>query len=64
MSESRDQRVSIVIEQSLKDRLKALCEIENRKMSDFIRLIILDFVDYAEEQIAAEAEADENAKTA
>jgi predicted transcriptional regulator len=49
-----------VIEDSLKDRLKALADGQNRKMSDYIRLILLDFADWEEERLATEAAVEED----
>ena len=63
MSEARNNRVSVVIEDSLKERLKILATHFNRKMSDYIRLILLDFCEYGEAQMAQDLAEEEDAES-
>lgn len=54
--EKKTNRVSVVMEDSLRTRLKNLATYNERSLSDFVRLVLLSFVEDEEEKLRKEAE--------
>ena len=59
MAEPRRNRVTVVMEDSLKEIVNELAEVNQRTVSDFIRIILWEYHDALEA-----AEAEEEAKAA
>jgi metal-responsive CopG/Arc/MetJ family transcriptional regulator len=49
MGEPRRNRVTVVMEDSLKSNVDALAETNNRTVSDFIRLVLREYVEAIQE---------------
>lgn len=58
LREPRKQRVTVVLSDSLKNRLEDLAEDNQRTLSDFIRLVCLEYCEAIDEREAESGEED------